>query len=461
MHRAVRKFSISLGVFVASLAIAEVSLQIAAFFVSRSVQSRAHASGLPSGSRPLVAFCGDSNIYGLYLEHPETETLPKQIEHLSRNTGNQQSAAPTIRTINLGVPASPSWAVLRQVATALQFKPAAVVVRVGLNNAWQIPPGSAGSIWDHFRLVRLVRLVLSRREEIAHSTHLGAGGAETDPIEFITGANTTEMRANGRDGIAEPFEIRRYNNERIPFESAVPRLREDLIQMVALCKARGVPILFATYLECDNATFARIRKLMLDLQRELDIPVADCGAWLQPAVLGSPPTNVRELQVARRSTLLTRDYHPTAAGYRIEARVLAAELAKLHILPEAGIELPLAAMHREEISIPKLRRAAGRQGIIEVFTKPGDRVSILVGFAQPSVYRELSIPIDILTIKQQQNIRQPILAEAVADPGGKVEFRLPPAVARGIPGARLLAWVERGGKFGAATAFISNSLALE
>ncbi|HKD99527.1 MAG TPA: hypothetical protein VKE69_00845, partial [Planctomycetota bacterium] len=89
-----------------AIAAAEIALRVAAAVNARSALE--HVRHERSGDRPIVAFVGDSNIYGVYVE--ADETLPRAVEKVSRVDG-----ARGIHAENRGVPGTPTWIAVRQI----------------------------------------------------------------------------------------------------------------------------------------------------------------------------------------------------------------------------------------------------------------------------------------------------------------------------------------------------------
>lgn len=94
-----RKFLFIIAGTFRGLAVFEGALQIAALAMSFATSHRMNREN--PGGLPFVAFVGDSNIYGLYVE--PHQTVARAVERLS--VVNEK---PTIHCVNLGVPSSPS-----------------------------------------------------------------------------------------------------------------------------------------------------------------------------------------------------------------------------------------------------------------------------------------------------------------------------------------------------------------
>lgn len=440
--------------FVFAIALIEGTLQI--YGAAARWRSDAEFRNAGADGRPVVVFCGDSNMYGLYLENPEGAAMPKQVEALSNGE---------IHSINLGMPAAPSWVVLDQVKRGLTLKPAAVVARTGINNTWQIPPGEGAGIFENLIIVRMLRLKLFNRSVESKRNTLGPGGRPLDDVEFKIDDKRSEMRLAARDGGVAPFEIRRPPDEKVKFDRASQKMRDDIDAMAAACEKAGAKFILASYLEGYHLDFESIRSLVMEYEHRPGVLVADCSPYLRMAVNGASaaeatmPPPPRELELARRSYLITRDCHPTALGYAIEARVVAAKLAEAGILKHYKSEDPLAPFAKAEIEIPKLRQLATRFAF-EVIAKPGDKVSLVAGIPGESIYKEVNIPIDYKSLQlRPPAIMPPVAPVADAGPGGRAELVIPEKTLNLLkPGIKMLALIERGGQFGAARILITNTI---
>lgn len=460
----IKRAGIALASTLVAIALLEGSLQLYGWYVRYEALSRLRSA--PDDGRPIVAFCGDSNMFGLYLEDYEHTTLPKQIESLSKNAtvaGAGNAKIPGIRSVNFGVPASPTWAVLEQVKRALELKPIAVVARCGINNTWQFPPGEGAGFLENLKLVKIYRVMSANKTARAKMNNLGPGGETLDDAEIQLDGRTSQMRLAPRDGAADPFEIRAVGGQKLGFDATSARMRADFEAMAALCKKNNVKLILATYLEGGLFDYANIRTLMLSLRGQNDIIVADCSPYLQKAIGGveeaaSRPVP-REVAISRRSLLITRDRHPTALGYAVEARVVSAALVESGILQNFKPDDPLAPFAKAEIDIPKLKPSNTKLSF-EVFSKPGDRVNLVGGLPGESIYKETSIPIDWNSLQiRPPNISPPLTPVSEVGPRGSIELRIPEKLAITLPqGTRLIAVIERGGKFGAARILISNTI---
>ena len=114
------------------LLVAEAGLQIAAYFMQRSVRAGMPAHWLTGNLRVLCL--GDSHTYGIWVQR--SEAYPQQLESL----WNQRTASPKLEVINVGVPGTSSSSLLRELPHLLEtFDPDLLIVMVGGNDFWTIP----------------------------------------------------------------------------------------------------------------------------------------------------------------------------------------------------------------------------------------------------------------------------------------------------------------------------------
>jgi len=114
--------------------VAEAGLQIASFFLRRSTRAELPVAWVTGNLRVLCL--GDSNTYGLWLEHREQEAYPQQLEAL----WNARVAAPKLEVLNLGFPGTNSSRLVRDLPRLLEtFRPDILILLVGVNDFWTVP----------------------------------------------------------------------------------------------------------------------------------------------------------------------------------------------------------------------------------------------------------------------------------------------------------------------------------
>ena len=290
--------SVLLGLLAAALLL-ETLLRAGAWIVDTYQLGRRRIA--VTDARPTVLFIGDSNIYGLHVK-PE-ETLAQQAELL---------AGKSFRSINLGVPGTPSWIALERAHRFIpQYRPIAVVVRVGINNRVLVEPPR--SLWyDTLRLVRLARLLSAR---------MAAPKALPDSAAQV-------VKGLARDTPLPSFKIYSagiaYRDEQVS-----PRLRADLEAIAKLAQEYGTSILFLSYFEDDN-NFSGVN-------RDLSAAAQSSGAlFVDCAALGR-----RALTIVPRNEVLYADHHCTTLGYALEARLLLRAMRAAGLLHAASLAEPI------------------------------------------------------------------------------------------------------------------------
>lgn len=153
---------VALGLTI-GLALLEGGLRIAALVLpARFERESAAARRPPEPGELLVLAVGDSHTFGVGVE-PD-EAYPAQLEAILRRRGVRA------RVINAGAPGRNSRQ-LREVLPRMlaQYRPRIAIVWVGANNQWVplVPDGATVPFYDRFRLVRLVRLLVTRNEGVS------------------------------------------------------------------------------------------------------------------------------------------------------------------------------------------------------------------------------------------------------------------------------------------------------
>ncbi|HKE02272.1 MAG TPA: hypothetical protein VKE69_14740, partial [Planctomycetota bacterium] len=265
-----------------------------------------------SDGRAVVLFLGDSNMYGLHVA-PES-TLPAQAEALSR-----ASAAPGFRAVNRGRVGQPSWFTLDEARDAIaKHRPAAVVVRVGVNNRVLATPEGAGW-YESLRVVRLARIGIRNWTD----ARLGLTHAASRPRSL------TELGADGRfvlrhpvrDGDeAPPIEVVHDLSAAEDYDAKVrPRLRRDLVAIAAEASRAGAKTVFASYFDDAEA--------LADADADLAWAARESGsAFVDLAEAGRRARAIRD-----RDELTFPDHHATALGYLVEAHEVVRALQKIGV----------------------------------------------------------------------------------------------------------------------------------
>jgi lysophospholipase L1-like esterase len=298
-HIALVVFGVCIG-----LVLLEVALQVGAAVVrARTTRSDAPWS---QGVRRVVAI-GDSNTYGLYLEHPERDAYPKVFERL----WNASSGLPPVEVMNLAFPGTNSSAarnVLRQVIA--QVHPDLVMVMVGGNDWWTETRELQGldrraqfaiRLWNYsrvYRLLYMLRRALSPPGVVIAERwgeDVTGGGAV-----MRIGDASIDVGFTKRDFEKDPGQL---------LETLAPNLRG----MLADARAAGVDVVLITY-PADFNIYGLANPIMRDIGKEEQVPIIDVGAAL------------RKECPRRPCALLHPDDHPTLAGHARTAQLLFASL---------------------------------------------------------------------------------------------------------------------------------------
>lgn len=458
-----RILAIALGILLI-FALLEAGLQVAALLQARASRERLRAAA--ADGRPLVAFVGDSNIYGLYVD--ADQTIARNVERLSKAGGGRGVA-----TVNLGYPGSPSWTVLEQARRALELKPVALVARAGINNYSSIPPDEGSGIFENLRIVKTARILLfnyrwDRLEQVQLNS--GVGGEILDSEGRKVDENTAVLKAKLRDGGEELFELKRYKRS-LEFAQIEPRLKKDLQQIVDLCDAAGTRCILAVYLAGAQPGFSDVRSLMLQFEGVRGARVADCAripTQYAKKIASAPPASrpaLASIAVASANgILLTKDSHPTAPGYAAEAAMVLQSLHLAGIATDSPDVEPLSQLPAVESQVPVLRQGRGTDGGLAFLYEgvAGDRVQVLFGV--PPVpgtelsYNHTAMPIDVQSWRQGGVMPETSVVTA-ADGSGRARLQFPADMAASLRGAsRAVAYVHRGGKGGAAQILLSEPI---
>lgn len=452
-----RAAAVLLGFIIAFVGI-EASLRVASFIEVRAAMRR---MGFESGGdRRLVAFAGDSNIYGLYC-NPE-ETVSKAVSRLAAGAGSP------IYTINLGLPSAPSWAVVEQVKRAAALKPAAIFVTCGINNLSSIPPGEGLGPFEDFRIVKLTRkLYFNWRYRDAYRFRLdqGVGGAPVENGMTAKESKTVAFTAAPRDGDAAPLEVERIE-ESLPFDKIRGRLRLDLAKMARVAKDAGAKLFYTSYLAGNDPGFREITELMRmmdgqDGARFLDTTtiVSNCLQLVDGA--DSRPSNV-ERHYAARAQLLTCDYHPTPFGYEAQARIIIKALAEGEITktaPDGGVD---AFIKSKNFPIPRIEASSGSYANFNIINiEPEDRLTLLIGVKGHCAYGSAELSIDMEPVSKRIGRATALSMTAKGGPDGTANINIPFDTLQKIHGPfQVLCFVERGGLRGATRVLMSPAVPL-
>lgn len=451
-----RLAAVALGLVV-GLALDEGALRVAGLVHAGDLRER--RAGNAAG-RPVVAFVGDSNVFGLYV--PPEQTLAKCVERLSRLDGSRG-----VHTENYGRPGAASWVALDQAREALLSRPIALVARCGINNYSTVPPGEGLGPLERLRLTQLARRMVfsglwSRERAVAIPS--GIGGEPIPGGSVLGGDGRGVLLVKPRDGDDAPLVVTRVSSP-LGFGAIEPRLRADLAALADLAASARIPLVLATYLAGSDPGFRELRALTATFAKHPGVRVADCARALERAVAEAAekaPAAV-EARGAARAALLTRDQHPTPLGYEMEARIVAQALHEAGALPGYRPELASAPAVRDSFEIPVLRRAEGAQLAFEIVGKPGDVFSLVLGAPGRSEYAGAEISIDAAPFAAAVAARHKQRLTAKADDAGRARIEVPDEARDTLSRAARGEWraacvISRGGTGGAAQVFATPAI---
>lgn len=298
MRRRLVPLLLIIGGTVAACVALELLMQAAAIAVrlTRPSQSR---SWEHDGHRRVLCV-GDSSTYGLYMTD-RADAYPQKLEQLWNASGKQ----PPIEVLNLGYPGTNSSRLRQNLRPMLEeIRPAVVIVMIGTNDYWtlRVPVDAArsriGAAWDYVRLhSRLYRAV-----------HLTVRGIDRRQLEM---PNQREISDN-------PERTVRYGDTEFSFgyERAHRQADHDeqlvanLLAMADDIRAFGAYPIFLTY---PSGAFnygdgGRLTRIAAEVG---SVPLIDMEEVFLPLCPKEPCP-----------TLLLKDHHPTAEGYRLMAQTL-------------------------------------------------------------------------------------------------------------------------------------------
>jgi lysophospholipase L1-like esterase len=301
-----RLLLVALGTLL-GLLILEIALQLGGR-VTRAMGPRAGAIGLSEHRRILSL--GDSNTYGLYVEHEQA--YPQVLERL----WNENPENPPMQVVNLAFPGTNSSTVRRNLSGMLrEVRPDLVTVLIGTNDFWTRPepPDSLREdlshrrlvdwIWKHSRLYRLY-FMLTREFETPE-----VGGTYT--LESPIGFETRQVTVKAGN---EEFVVGFVNDgEKVPEWRRI--LRENLLAIAKMTNDSGAELILLSYLS-PRAPYSNTNAELRKFATEAGVRLIDPGAELAPRC---PKGQCKEL---------LRDQHPSAAGYEFVARMLLREFQK-------------------------------------------------------------------------------------------------------------------------------------
>ncbi|MFN0206813.1 MAG: hypothetical protein ACKVS6_10950 [Planctomycetota bacterium] len=452
MKKLIKRLLCAAGGLLFALAGVEASLRFAGYLqVSRIISDVKSVDP----NRPIVIFCGDSNIYGVYVE--PHETLPRAVERITQKNGT-----PAVRCFNFGAPGSASWNVLEQVKSALYLKPAAVFVRCGINNLSLKPPDGTLGFLEQFNIVKLIRFYQFNSEIKRAQLHVtklkvGPGENEIDSFHVAVSPEKGVVSVVDREGRNVAWDKITIPNATL--RDAEPRLLADLQEMARMVKKSGAAFYYLTPALDD------ISAVLREAARRENVGIIESGEIIKSSIQfgDSRPASQWpwELLESRTAAFLTQDRHFTALGYEVEARAVAAELKQLKITPDYVPEDPLAVARDYKIPIPNITiepKADTPKGFVDfkIETRANGRIIMFAGPKGNTTFRNLTIPLDAAPFEAARARFAIATLIGTADKNGEARFVLPAELLRSLPRPLYaIAILETGGSGGSAQRFPS------
>ena len=259
------------------------------------------------GEQMRVLSLGDSNTYGLYVEH--AEAYPQLLERL----WNEDPQRRPIQVINLGFPGTNSSTVRKNLPGLLnRVRPDLVTVLIGTNDFWTVPVRDWETqergfnlrdwAWKFSRLYRLYYIRFAEYE----TPELGGSYSLSNPLPFDS------RHAKVKQG-GEEFEFGFDTATGGRIEDWPGILVENLDAIVAMTADWGADLVLLTYLS-EDPPYSHTNAVIREFARRRGVRLIDPGRRLRP--------RCRKGKCAE----LLPDQHPSAIGYEFVANILLREL---------------------------------------------------------------------------------------------------------------------------------------
>lgn len=188
-RKALRRVGWGLLAFVGAILLLELALQLGALVVSLAGRDEPGEGIRWQGDSLRIISMGDSNTYGLYLEHDQA--YPAVFER----RWNATRDAPGIEVLNLAYPGTDSSRVLAQLPRALaDHEPDILTLMIGINDFWTPPSetanraagsgGVSGWLREHSRVYKLVYMA---RQQVAGPTRRPRTAGASPDMERLHG----------------------------------------------------------------------------------------------------------------------------------------------------------------------------------------------------------------------------------------------------------------------------------
>lgn len=292
--------ALALGFFLGALVLLELSLQLAAHFVSdRSGAWR------PGASRRVLCV-GDSHTYGALVRREEA--FPAQLQRLL-----EQHEPGVWSVVNLGVPGLSSTQVRNRLPVWLaRYQPDVVVAWSGVNDSWNVSEvgqtrGGLSLALEQLALrSRVYRLLRVKLHDLALERDAGKGQRVWEVAGVEGALSLEETWSVRRDGRIERITNRRLAPDTYAADAEVEaRAEADYAAMAGIARAAGAALVLVEY-PMDVGMFAAANRAMRRAGERLGIPTVD-----SPAAQARVPPEEHEWLWAG---------HPNGAIYREIAR---------------------------------------------------------------------------------------------------------------------------------------------
>ena len=281
--------------------VAEAGLQIAAFFMRKSTRAEMPVAWVTGNLRVLCL--GDSNTYGLWLEHREQEAYPQQLEAL----WNARVAAPKLEVLNLGFPGTNSSRLVRDLPRLLDtFRPDILILMVGVNDFWTVPFPI-----DEAQEARPQKSFLARHSLIYRLYDLFRRGQLADEVEIVMDPEGSLARGARHKALVGDLEFDMSFVKAEPgFWGDAEALKDNLHRLVELARAAETTLYLMTY-PTNKSFHVTANQAISAAAFATDTPLIDLAAIFAPIC---PTQDCPEM--------LYPDGHLKAPGYAIVAETI-------------------------------------------------------------------------------------------------------------------------------------------
>jgi len=272
--------------------------------------------------------------------------------------------SPGIKSINLGRAGATTWiAVDEAIAATQQIKPAAVVLRIGINDGLLTRPTEASFI-DKLRVVKFAKIAWSRL-------------TPREPVDYI---KNLEVGSRRDENINDPAAIAAFDRRTPPVdhtkEISEPA-QQDFKRLATAAARQGIKLFFVSYLDPGFGF------------RVANDDLARAAAESNSVFINLTEIGERAIAAGGRGDILLPDGHPTALGYQVEALEIMRALIDAKLIngtrPDGAAEwyiknrsTPAQRPDNANIDLRLLRSASGSIQI-DISTIPNVLVRLIAG----------------------------------------------------------------------------------